>query len=132
LWTLPIEWMQWAQGERPDWTSLEVERVALVFRDHWHGKAGKEARKTDWLATWRNWVRNERRQYAATRDPTLAERRVKNMDILTGKVRDERTVEGVAERVGKPTLLAIPGDLREQGGDDVGGCRPQRSAVGLG
>jgi len=132
LWTLPAEWLEWAQGERPDQTSLAIERVALVFRDHWHGKAGKEARKTDWFATWRNWVRNERRQYAAPRDPTLAERRAKNMDILTGRARDERTVEGVAERVGKPALLAIPGDLREPGGDDVGGCRPRRGAAGVG
>jgi hypothetical protein len=30
------------------------------FRDYWLAKAGAHARKVDWLATWRNWVRNER------------------------------------------------------------------------
>lgn len=68
----------------------------------------------------------------ARNEPTLAERRASQMDALTGKVRDERAIEGVAERVGKPTLLAIPGDLREPDGDDVGGRGPGRSAGGMG
>lgn len=132
LWTLPIEWLEWALGERPDWTSVEAERVALVFRDHWHAKPGKEGRKTDWLATWRNWVRNERQHFAATKEPTRAEKRARNIDILTGKAPDERAIEGIAERVDKPPLLAIPGDLRESGGDDVGGCGLERGALSLG
>lgn len=28
------------------------------FRDHWVAKTGKDATKTDWLATWRNWCRS--------------------------------------------------------------------------
>ena len=27
------------------------------FRDYWRGKAGKDGRKLDWDATWRNWMR---------------------------------------------------------------------------
>lgn len=54
----------------------------------------------------------------------LAERHASNMDILTGKVRDERTVEGVAKRVDKPAVLALPSDLREPDADDVEGLRP--------
>src|SRR5690606_5110201 len=27
------------------------------FRDYWHGVAGAAARKADWPATWRNWIR---------------------------------------------------------------------------
>src|SRR6185312_7583260 len=27
LWTLPVDWLEWALGERPDWTAPEVERV---------------------------------------------------------------------------------------------------------
>jgi len=33
--------------------AAEVEK----FRDHWLAKAGKDARKSDWTATWRNWAR---------------------------------------------------------------------------
>lgn len=69
LWKLPEEWARWALAERPDWTTADVERVALVFRDHWHAKAGKDARKADWLATWRTWVRREQRMYGSSRPP---------------------------------------------------------------
>ena len=55
-WQLPPDWQAWAQQERPD---LDVHQVALQFADHWHAKAGVDARKADWLATWRNWVRRQ-------------------------------------------------------------------------
>jgi uncharacterized protein YdaU (DUF1376 family) len=36
----------------------EVARQAGKFRDHWTAKAGANARKVDWPATWRTWCRN--------------------------------------------------------------------------
>lgn len=54
---LPDDWAAWAKAERPD---LDPERVAEKFADYWHGKGGAAGRKLDWLATWRNWVREER------------------------------------------------------------------------
>lgn len=27
------------------------------FVDYWRGRSGKDGTKTDWLATWRNWMR---------------------------------------------------------------------------
>ena len=56
-WTLPGEWKTWAEKERPD---VDAVTVADSFRDYWAAKPGKDGRKTDWLATWRNWVRNQR------------------------------------------------------------------------
>lgn len=56
-WTLPADWQTWAERERPD---LDPESTAERFRDFWLGKVGKDGRKADWQATWRNWVRNER------------------------------------------------------------------------
>lgn len=56
-WTLPSEWADWARSERPDLNPVEL---AACFADHWHAKPGKDGRKADWLATWRNWVRKER------------------------------------------------------------------------
>lgn len=38
-----------------------------AFADFWTSKAGKDACKLDWLATWRNWVRNSRKGYKARR-----------------------------------------------------------------
>lgn len=55
--TLPQEWAEWSRQERPD---LDPLKVAAKFADFWHGKPGKAGTKLDWLATWRNWVREER------------------------------------------------------------------------
>ena len=56
-WVLPDDWAVWAKGERPD---LDPLAVSAQFRDHWVAKPGKDGRKADWLATWRNWVRAQR------------------------------------------------------------------------
>lgn len=56
-WELPGDWRAWAAEKRPD---LDLETVADTFRDYWVAKAGKDGRKADWQATWRNWVRNQR------------------------------------------------------------------------
>lgn len=58
-WSLPEDWKTWAQAERPD---IDVMTAADSFRDFWIGKPGKDGRKSDWQATWRNWVRNQRAQ----------------------------------------------------------------------
>lgn len=58
-WSLPKTWGEWAVQEFSDWTPERVRRVADQFRDYWISKAGKDAMKTDWQATWRNWVRRE-------------------------------------------------------------------------
>jgi hypothetical protein len=34
------------------------------FLDHWRGKPGKDGRKVDWVATWRNWMRNAEQRSA--------------------------------------------------------------------
>lgn len=38
---------------------LDPTRVAEAFRDFWHAKAGKDAVKLDWSATWRGWCRRD-------------------------------------------------------------------------
>lgn len=53
-WSLPPEWRAWAVQERPD---VDVAREADGFADYWRGVAGAKARKADWQATWRNWIR---------------------------------------------------------------------------
>lgn len=56
-WTLPEEWKTWAEGIRQD---LDLQDCAERFKDYWLGLPGAKGRKADWLATWRNWVKNER------------------------------------------------------------------------
>jgi len=55
-------------------TREEFDVEIAKFKDHWTAKAGKDARKADWQATWRNWCRRavEYRKGRA-REPTYAE-----------------------------------------------------------
>jgi hypothetical protein len=65
---LPADWMPtdadlaFCKTERQDLAPVDV---AARFRDFWTAKAGADAAKLDWSATWRNWVRNERRSASA-------------------------------------------------------------------
>lgn len=65
-WVLPEDWKTWAETERPD---LDADSVAEQFRDYWVAKAGKDGRKLDWEATWRNWIRNQRQAKASAQPP---------------------------------------------------------------
>lgn len=62
---LPEDWVpsdedvDFCKTERPD---LDPEKVAEEFRDYWIAKPGKDGRKSNWSATWRNWVRRQRQQ----------------------------------------------------------------------
>lgn len=58
-WKLPRDLGEWALREKPGWTPDDVRRCAEKFSDHWRAQPGAKGRKTDWQATWRNWVRNE-------------------------------------------------------------------------
>lgn len=57
-WHPSLEDTLFCKNERPD---LRPSEVAQRFFDHWISKPGKDGRKLDWSATWRNWVRNEKR-----------------------------------------------------------------------
>lgn len=51
---------------------------------------------------------------------SLRDKRAANVSELTGQARHERTIEGVAERVGGAPVPALPGDVREPRRDHVG------------
>ncbi|WP_253278599.1 YdaU family protein [Pseudomonas thivervalensis] len=57
-WMLPEVWRTWALENRPELGAAGIDLEADKFRDHWHAATGAKATKADWLATWRNWVRN--------------------------------------------------------------------------
>lgn len=60
-WCLPDDWRAIALEMRP---TMDVDEEAAKFADYWCAK-GRDAAKTDWLRTWRNWVRNARIPVAA-------------------------------------------------------------------
>lgn len=77
-WQLTDELKAIAKQIRPEWPDNHVQRVADGFKDYWLAKSGKDATKADWVATWRNWCRNDKstvwpsQQAAATSAPTRA------------------------------------------------------------
>jgi len=58
-WRPDREYLEAAKLIKPDLTQEWFIQVAHKFKDYWIAKAGKDATKADWLATWRNWVRRE-------------------------------------------------------------------------
>ena len=66
---LPSDWypsdddFSFCRKERAD---LQPSEVANRFRDYWIAQPGAKGRKADWSATWRNWVRNEKRANGKT------------------------------------------------------------------
>ena len=72
-WVLPKQWGEWALSET-SLTAPAVRLEAAKFGDYWRAKAGREAVKLDWQATWRNWVRTaaDRAQGSAKSYPNSA------------------------------------------------------------
>lgn len=56
-WIMPDEYLEFCNKERPD---LSAHYTSEQFKDYWIGVSGAKGVKTDWFATWRNWVRNQR------------------------------------------------------------------------
>lgn len=53
-WVVDEPMKEWAleRGMQPQWVLRQTER----FTNYWLAKPGKEGTKTDWRATWRNWL----------------------------------------------------------------------------
>ena len=56
-WELPDEWAIWCKEHRKD---LNPNQVAEQFKDYWLSVPHAKGMKADWLATWRNWCRNQK------------------------------------------------------------------------
>lgn len=97
-WTLPEEYENFCKAERPDLTPADV---AARFADYWHGVAGAKGRKADWFATWRNWVRGEKRSPAAVQQVTVPAKQ--GIDPALAKIIAERDL-----------VKPMPPDIREK------------------
>jgi hypothetical protein len=70
-WVLPEDLKAWALAEKPDWGEAYILQAAERFRDFWIAKPGKDGTKTDWAATWRNWIRNTHEPKSLTKTASL-------------------------------------------------------------
>ena len=108
---LPADWSPseedraFAQAE-----GIDPEREAASFRDYWTSKPGAAGRKSNWSATWRNWVRR-----SAERKPSNAEQpRYRNGFIALAEKRAREDRERAA---GGTVIDLIPDDGRSQARD---------------
>lgn len=80
-WKPTEEMIAWALGEQPTWNPAHARKVGEIFRDYWIAQPGAKGRKTNWLATWKNWVRREK---PATGGPRQALQSFSNVDYRKG------------------------------------------------
>ena len=80
-WRLPRSWGEWATQEM-GMTADAVRWEADKFADYWHAKAGANACKVNWQATWRNWIRKNSEQ--GGRAPQQKSKMTQALDNLSG------------------------------------------------
>lgn len=61
-WILPKEWIDEAKKINGSLSSERIVFIADGFKDYWIGVAGSKGIKLNWLATWRNWIRNQKNE----------------------------------------------------------------------
>lgn len=59
-WVLPKAWGEWAKTEKPNFSNEQIRLIADIFKDHWLSNSNQaNAKKSDWEAAWRNWIRKQ-------------------------------------------------------------------------
>lgn len=111
---MPDEWLTWARAERPE---LNHQSEAASFSDYWHGLPGAKARKTDWLGTWRNWIRKaDAPRGIARAGPQQAQpvgKQVQGLMALEAMKSGNRMADGrTTDRVAEDVLLVAGPDAR--------------------
>lgn len=70
-WIAGFEYVEFCKAERPDLDPLLMQEK---FRDYWTGVPGKGGLKTNWLGTWKNFIRSERMAPQARASPAKPSR----------------------------------------------------------
>ena len=92
--------------------ALELEK----FRDYWTAKSGRDAAKLDWLATWRNWMRNaarprkNHRPQAPPRESAFARHQRECRQAIERELNGNRDDDDLIDT--QPTFDLEPGDYR--------------------
>lgn len=123
-WSLPAKWESEAMAIQPTWGAQRCQQVADVFRDYWVAKPGQSGVKTDWLATWRNWVRKESADQRAPPNGKTAKQREAEAFMRSigggsdGNDSNGNTIDGTAERVAdhgdRAAVPAVHDGLRQR------------------
>lgn len=118
-WTLPTDWKTEARQIRPEWPDHHIQRVADGFKDYWLAKAGRDGSKVSWLATWRNWCRNDRSQITGVLGNGT------HQNPLGGNTGKNRSSGSAFDKVINEINAARQRDGRTPMGNDDPALRPQ-------
>lgn len=96
---LSDDWALFCKKERPELTPSEV---FSEFKDYWIAQPGQKGVKTDWDATWRNWVRRQNAKKKGSVWDENERRKQQLADRIFGKrsTDDGRTIEAATVRLG--------------------------------
>lgn len=90
-WVLPKAYGTWAL-ENSNLTESQIRIEADKFKDHWLSTANRaSSRRADWMATWRNWIRNAKPDKTQTRTQQV---RANNEKAVSDFVGDGNFIEG--------------------------------------
>jgi len=94
---LSVEWIDFCRQHRPE---LDPQETFEGFRDYWIAQPGQKGVKTDWTATWRNWVRRQQQAKKTASEARLAQMAALTRGLATPKpapapfwAKPEQTVE---------------------------------------
>ncbi len=130
---LPDDWrptqehVDAAMALNPDYTREWFRATAHKFRDYWIAKSGKDATKTDWLATWRNWIRNDL-EYNRGKNHAAA---AKQLDNDSTDWVDRVFGAPASSDLGEQDFSFIEGDFSSVGGCDTGSGLPEPEQGGM-
>lgn len=87
---VPREWKLEALDKYPNLDKHQIQTQAEQFANYWMAKAGKDATKVNWLATWRNWIARAAEKAGSNGQPrhqykTAQERRNEANDNMMGE-----------------------------------------------
>ena len=77
-WSPSSELIDWAKKERPD---LDLRMEIDSFRDYWTARAGQNATKLDWDATFRNWIRKATGKSWGQTNPQASQRSATQLPV---------------------------------------------------
>lgn len=108
------EMVVWARENVPH---VDGRIETAKFIDYWRSSSGARARKTDWVATWRNWMRTADERRGSNRPGRPARRtldeRVADVSGYVAKVLGTGTEGGLTSPndINRPDLRALPGGM---------------------
>jgi hypothetical protein len=98
---LPADWMpdpQVVKQMSDECPHVDLKASHRKFADHWTAKAGRDATKLDWNATWRNWIREDAQRASRGTNGQRPKNKLRATAELAAQMREDEA----AAKEGRP------------------------------